>query len=453
MADVERVDVLVIGGGSGLTAAHYALQDDRSAALVEARPEFLGGTCLTRGCIPTKQIIQSTHVMRVVRAAGDFGVELDQSSVQVDFGRIMRSMRERRETSSGKVRSWVEDKMTPVFERVRFVGEKRIETESGRLIEGERVFIACGGKPTVPPIAGIENVDYLTNEGVLDLEEQPERIVIVGGGYIGCEFAHFFEGLGSVVTIVQSRDRLLPDEDEEISELFTEAFKERATLYLGARAEKVRKEYGAVVLTLESGEEVRGDALVVATGRESNAESLELGATGVEIDEKGWIKVDEHLRTTHRDVFAYGDCIGKAMFKHTSSFEGKLAYDNAFGAERVMDYTANPHAVFSEPQVAGVGLTEQACREMGLKYRTASKPYDSIAKGEIVGSPPGVCKAIVEEGTGRVLGCHIAGPNAVLMIHEVVAVMARGGTAADIAGVIHVHPSMGELVEGVFGSF
>jgi mycothione reductase len=189
----------------------------------------------------------------------------------------------------------------------------------------------------------------------------------------------------------------------------------------------------------------------VATGRRPNTDDLDLERTGVELDEHGFVTVDAELRTSHPEIYAYGDVIGQAMFKHTSSYEGELAYRNSQGASIKVDYAANPHAVFSDPQIGSVGLTEQACKERGLRYRVARKDYADIAKGEIIGAPPGFAKLLVEEGTDRILGFHMVGPSAADLIHEVVIAMnAAGGTSALVRDSIHVHPTLAELIKRVF---
>jgi len=388
-----------------------------------------------------------------VRTAGEFGIELDQSSVRPDLARIMRTIRQRRAESAKGVREWVEQSMTPFFGEARFIDDRLIEIDGDRRVRAERVFIASGAKPAIPPLDGLESALYHTNQSLLELDEQPRELLILGGGYIGCEFGHFFASLGTAVTIVDSGDRLLKSEDADVRRVFTEAVGERMSLELGARGVAVRGVGGGVELDIDrSGvvSKLRGDALLIATGRAPNSGSLDLDKTGVETDGDGWVRVDERLRTTNPNIFAYGDCIGRAMFKHTSSYEGELAYRNAMGDSREVDYTANPHAVFAEPEIGSVGLTERECRERGLKCKTAQVGYDGVAKGQILGSPPGLAKAIVEEGSGRILGFHMAGPHSAILIHEIVALMSKGGTAADVRGMIHVHPSIPELVEKVF---
>jgi dihydrolipoamide dehydrogenase len=447
-------DVAVIGGGSGLTAASYALDDDRSVALIDSRPDALGGTCVNRGCIPTKGLIQAANTMAAVRDAARFGIDLDQTSVRADAARIFKQVRERRVEDAKGVRDWVESTMTPFFGAARFVGDKLIEMDDGRRLSADKIFIACGARPAVPPITGIDRIDYLTNESALELDDAPDSIVIVGGGYIGCEFGHFFASLGARVTIVDPSERRLLREDDDIGDLFTEAFGRRVALKLNARAAAAEPTDAGVELTIErpdgSTETVSAERLMLATGRASNAPGLDPAATGVDLDDKGWVVVDEHLRTSHADIYAYGDCIGSAMFKHTSSYEGKLAYDNAFGADRTVDYAANPHAVFSDPEIAAVGMTERQARDAGLDVRVAKASYADVAKGRIVGSPPSLAKLIVENGTDRIVGFHIAGPHAAILIHEVVVAMSAGLPAAAVRDAIHVHPSLPELVQHVF---
>ncbi len=449
----EHFDVAVVGGGSGLTAAHYAVQDGKSVALIDALPDALGGTCVNRGCLPTKGLVAVADVLRTVRTADGFDISVPQNDVRVDFASVMRRIRDQRAKRARGVRSWVEDAMTPYFGRARFVGEKLLEMDDGRRLTAERIFLAPGARPAVPPIEGIDDVSYLTNVSALELETLPERMVVIGGGYIGCEFAHAFDAFGVAVTILHADAERLLSEDHDIGDIFTEALGRRVRLELGCRATSIEQVGGGVRVGYRRGDErgaVEGDAVLVAAGRAPNTAELELDATGVRTDERGWIDADDCLRTSHPDIFAYGDCIGRAMFKHTSSAEGFVAYRNAHGDDRAMSYDANPHAVFSDPEIGAVGLTEQACREQGLSYRTASVPYDDIAKGQILGSPPGLAKVIVEEGSQRILGFHLAGPNAAILVQEVVLAMSTGATASAIRDAIHVHPAMSELVHAAF---
>lgn len=455
MTQTRHFDVAVIGGGSGLTAAYHAHQAGKRVALIEAQPHALGGTCVNRGCIPTKGLLQSAEVMKTIREAETFGLTLDQSSVRVHFDRIMQRMREQRADNATGAKQWVDGALTPFYSHVRFIGDKLLETDDGQRISADKFFIASGARPVIPPIDGLDAAGYLTNEGVLELTTQPERLVILGGGYIGAEMGHFFATLGTEVTLVDSGQTLL-SEDHEVSELFTQEFGRKVRLLMGSRAVRAVREGTSKGLEITRGENsepitVLADEILIATGRRPNSDALSLDKTGVEIDDKGWIRVDESLRTSHPDIYAYGDIIGQAMFKHTSSYEGELAYRNSQGASEEVSYRANPHAVFSDPQIGAVGLTEHECQRQGLRYKVARKEYADVAKGKIVGAPPGFAKLLVEEGSERILGFHMIGPQAADLVHEVaVAINAGDGSAALIRRTIHIHPTLSELVRGVF---
>lgn len=459
-AEPERFDVLVLGGGSGLTAAYYAEQDGKSVALVDERPGALGGTCVNRGCIPSKGLIQAAEVLKTIREAGRFGIHLPQDQVRVDFKALTDQVRERRSKGAEGTRGWVDSSFTPFYGHARFVAERTVEvqTEDGpRRVSGGKVFIATGARPAVPPIPGLKDIPYHTNETIFDIEEQPGSIVILGGGYIGVEFGHFFSTLGTDTTVIESLSCLLR-EDDDVRSVFTKNFqaKENVTLLNGTRAVQAIQEDGRVgflVRKKDSDDEptrVLADAVLVAVGRVPNTDRLDLDAAGVETDERGWIRVDDHLRTTHPDVYAYGDVIGQGMFKHTSSKEGLVAYRNSQGGDRVMDYTANPHAIFSDPQIGSVGLTEAEAREQGLDVTVVKKDYDGVMKGQIVGSPPGLAKLLVEKGTDRILGFHLVGPHAADLVHEVVVAMENGLPAQAVRDAIHIHPTMPELIHTVF---
>lgn len=455
MADMQKFDVIVIGGGSGLTAAYYARRDGKSVALVESNPNALGGTCVNRGCIPTKGLMQAAQVMNTVRSAHHFGIELDQTTVHADFGRILQSVRDRRANDAAGVKEWVDDAFTPFYSRVRFVDDKVLETEAGERLTGDMIFIASGAKPFIPPMPALDEDDVWTNEDVLELEHQPDSLIVLGAGYVGAELGHFFVSLGTDVTLIDSGEPLAR-EDEDVRELFSKEFARRVRLLSGYSAERAiqqGRQKGFALKHLETGasSKVLADQILVAAGRAPNNDDLRLDRTGVKTTDAGWIEVDAYLRTSHPDILAYGDAIGQAMFKHTSSYEGEVAYDNSQGVERTVSYAANPHAVFTEPQIGSVGLTEEACRQRGLDYRATKKDYTSVAKGRIIGAQAGFAKLLSEDGSGRLLGFHMIGPQAADLVHEVVVAMSAGLTVKDVQRAIHIHPTLPELIDSVFG--
>jgi mycothione reductase len=278
----------------------------------------------------------------------------------------MDTIRKWRTDAASGVKSWVDQAFTPFYGRAQFVADKILEMEDGTQLTGDKIFIASGASPAIPPIPGLEEAGYWTNETVLEQNNQPESLIILGGGYIGCEFGHFFATLGTRVTVVDYSKCLLR-EDDDVRALFTHEFGKKVELILEAEATEAMQTEGqrGFVVKQKDGttRTLLADALLVATGRRPNTETLALDKTGVESDDKGWVQVDSHLRTSHPDIYAYGDVIGQAMFKHTSSYEGELAYRNSQGASLDVSYRANPHAVFSDPQIGAVGLTERACQE------------------------------------------------------------------------------------------
>lgn len=456
MTDPQHFDVVVMGGGSGLSAAYHAEADGKSVAVVEARPEALGGTCVNRGCIPTKGLIQSAEVLTTIRRAADFGIHVDLSTLRVDFGAIMDTIRRRRASEAASTKRWVDETFTPYYGRAHFVSDRVLELDDGRRVSGDTIFLATGARPAIPPIPGLDGVGYWTNETVLELDSQPDSLAILGGGYIGCELGHFFATLGTRVTVID-REACLLREDDDVRELFTRQFADAVHLISRTEATRVHDNHGAIELELDGPDgaprSVTADALLVATGRRPNTDRLSLDTTGVEVDDRGWIRVDRHLRTTAPGIFAFGDVIGQGMFKHTSSTEAELAYRNSQGAALEMSYHANPHAVFSNPQIGSVGLTQRECDERGLRYSVARTDYADIAKGRIIGSPPGFAKVLVEEETDRILGCHVIGPQAADLIHEVVLAMStEDGRARLVRDTIHTHPTLSELIHTAFAA-
>lgn len=454
----ESHDVLILGGGSGLTAAYHAEADGLDVGIVEPGP--LGGTCVNRGCIPTKTLIETANVATTIQNADAFNVHLDQDAVDVDFRSLMRRMRSMRKDNVANSDAWVtnSDALTLYRDRARFVDDRTVELDEGGIrLEGDTAFITTGARPLVPPIDGLEEVPYLTNRTILnDLEQQPDELIIVGGGYIGLEFAYFFSALGTDVTILEGNKTLAKPEDRDIAEALTEHVREYATVHLDTFATRVEQTPDGVRVEGErDGETLQatGDDVLLAAGRRPNTEELNLEVTGVETTERGWIDVDERLQTDNPDVYAYGDVIGQGMFKHTSSYEGELAYLNSQGAAKTVTYEANPHAVFTRPRVAGVGLTEEQANATQRETHVATIGYEGAAKGQIVQAEDAFMKAIVDVDTREILGFHVLGPEADTLVHEVVVAMTAGdGTVENVTNAIHVHPTLSELVHTLFAN-
>lgn len=463
---MDEFDFLVIGSGSGLDVANVAANQGQSVAVVEKGP--LGGTCLNRGCIPSKMLLYHADVLETIERAGEFHIDADVSDVA--FADIVNEVNGEVDADAESIRRGLRSSSQhELFEGTgRFVDDRTVELvdgdDEGMRLRAETVLIAAGTRPSVPDINGIENVDYLTSTEALQLETVPDQFVIVGGGYIAAELGHFFGTFGSDVTIIGRRPNLLPEADEEIAEAFTGRYAGRFTVHTGHAATSVFEEDGA--LTVEArpyeygdsggvveGEEVvtaTGDELLIATGRVPNSDTLHLGATGVETDERGFIETDEYLRTTADGVWALGDIVGEYLLKHNANHEAQAVARNIFGDElQPVDYTAMPFAVFASPEVAGVGAREEELQEARREYAVNTYRYEDTGRGDAM-KAEGFVKVLIDL-EGAILGCHIIGPDASTLIQEVVVALKAGsGTVQDIRTSVHIHPALPEVVQRAF---
>ncbi|MXR51760.1 dihydrolipoyl dehydrogenase [Halovenus sp. WSH3] len=466
---MDEYDFLVIGSGSGLDVANAAVNQGQSVAVVEKGP--LGGTCLNRGCIPSKHLLYHADVLETIERAEEY--HIDAEVTDVDFSRIVREVNEEVSADSDSIRRGLSS--SPDHDlydgEARFIDERTVEIsggeDDGARMRAETVLIAAGTRPTIPDIEGIEDTDYLTSTEALQLESPPERLVIVGGGYIAAELGHFFGTFGSEVTIIGRRPNLLPDADEEVAEAVTERYADRYTVHTGHAATAVSQdgdeitveakpyEYGDDAGTVDDeGVSVTGDELLVAAGRRPNSDTLNLDATGVETDDRGFIETDEYLRTTAEGVWALGDIVGEYLLKHNANHEAQTVVRNLFRDDLTpVEYSVMPWAVFASPEVAGVGATEAELREAGREYATRTYEFDQTARGDAMHAD-GFLKAIIDLD-GEILGCHIIGPDASTLIQEVVVAMTAGsGTVQDIRESVHIHPALSEVVQrGFSGQF
>lgn len=445
----EKFDLIVIGSGSGLDVANAAAQQGMKVAVIEK--DRMGGTCLNRGCIPSKLLLHSADVMETIKNAGTFGINV--GSVTVDFEKIMKRTYGIVDPDAEGIRRAFDGIDNPKLfpHQCRFVGKKTIAA-GGKTITADKILIASGARPGVPKIDGLEGSGYITSDEALRLKRQPEVLTIIGGGYIACELGHFFGSLGTKVNIIQRRNVLLVDEDEEVAKKFTEVFAKKHNVYTGHRPESVAKRNGNFIVRAGDAAgktiEVESDQLLVATGRVPNSDTLDLGKTGVRTDKEGFIVVDEHLETNVEGIFALGDAVGRYPFKHAANHEAQYAYRNIVRPQKKVpvDYAAMPHAVFTSPQVAGAGYTEQELREKGMHYAKSIYPYISTAMGEALEDRDGFVKLLVSPHDRKILGCHIIGSEASVLIHEVLVAMKAGGTIDAIANTVHIHPALSEVV-------
>jgi len=448
----SHYDVLVIGGGTGNNVAAAAADAGLETALVEPGP--LGGTCLNRGCNPSKMLIQAATAANHVRDAEKFF--LDASLDDIDYEAIIDDMDETLSPlAEGMEDSYREkEHLTLYKDEATFVDERTVDVDGERL-SAEKVVVAAGSRPLVPPIDGLDTVDYMTSQEALYRREQPESLVILGGGYIAVELGYFFESLGTDVKIVEMMDSLVPREDPDVSSTFTEIAEQRHEVYTGHRATAVESNGDSVTVhaETEAGDEaaVSGDELLVALGRRPNTDTLQVDAAGIETDDRGFIVTNDHLETSADGVWAQGDIADNAMFKHSGDYETQVTIENVVhDGEREADFTAMPHAIFTEPQMAGVGKTEAELAEAGQEYVVGREELPSTPMGRAKKLDDGFVKVLAAPD-GEILGCHMLGYEASTMIHEVVVAMRAGsGDVTDITETIHAHPTLNKVVEYAF---
>lgn len=441
-----KYDLIVIGAGSGLNVMSVAAARGLKVAIVEDGP--MGGTCLNRGCIPSKILIHTADVMQTIKDAGKFNIKV-KGDVSVDFEKVME-------------RSWIVDKdaeeieasirkapnITLYKERARFVGPKTLKVEDGE-ITADKILIAAGTRPSLPPIEGLDKVPYMTSREILRVKKLPKELIVIGGGYIAVELAHFFNLMGSKVTVLQRSGVLLRHEDEEISKKFTDIFAKQLDLRLNFSFAKVEKKGGKIVVYDKEGNSVEGTHLLVATGRIPNTDILDVEKTGVKTNKHGYIECNEYMETNVEGIWTLGDIAGKYLFKHSANLESEYVSHNMFNPQHKVkvDYTAMPHAIFSYPQVAGVGYTEQELKKQGKQYLVGRYMYKDSGMGLALQEKDGFVKFLADN-QGKILGCHILGPEASTLIHEVLVSMKRGsGTLNDIIRTVHIHPALSEVVE------
>jgi mycothione reductase len=451
---MKQYDLVVIGSGCGMNIVDEALANGLRVALVDRGP--LGGTCANTGCIPSKMLIFAADRIAEIQEARQLGVTA--TIERIDFGSIMERMRKPILENQKHMRQGLaETKGLDFYEGTgRFVADYTVEVNGAR-IKGDKVFLASGSRPFIPPIKGLEGVEYLTNETVLQLKDRPESAIIIGGGYIAVEYGHFLAAMGVKVTILEMADRLILAEEAEISGILKKSLSQRMDVYTGVQAEEVNADGTGVIVKVDDVKaarkrEFRAEKVLVAVGRRSNADTLAVANTGIELDRRGFIKVNGYLETTKKGIFAVGDANGQQMFTHVANVEASLAAHNAIHGARIeMDYNAAPHAVYSHPQIASVGLTEEAARK-GHKVLVGRAGYSDVAQGEAMMEMDGFAKAVVEADSGRLLGFHIIGPYAPILIQEVVNAMTSGGGIDQITKSMHIHPAISELIPAALAS-
>ncbi|MFZ5874981.1 MAG: dihydrolipoyl dehydrogenase [Nitrospirota bacterium] len=442
--------LLVLGGGPGgyvaaLRAAHLGAR----VTVIESRG--LGGTCLHRGCIPTKALVATAGVLTTIRRAKEFGVRASDQ-VAVDLADVVsRKNRLVRSQTQGIEHLFKAAKISLVRGVGALTGPRsavvRDAEGRSRSIEGDAVIVATGSEPSRPALFPFDGERVLTTDDALDLTRLPSSVVIVGGGVTGCEFACIFRALGAQVTVIEQVPRLVASEDEAISALLLREMKKQGiTVRLGTGVTRVEAAEHDVRVELSSGDAVSAERVLVAVGRSLNSGEIGAAAAGLRVGARGEVVVTDDLETGVDGVWAIGDVIGRKQLAHAASAQGEVAVERAMGRAARMAWDRIPAGIFTAPEIGSVGLTEAQARASGGPIAVGEFPFRGLAKAHVVGEIAGFVKVVAAEDTGRVLGVHIIGPHAAELIHEAVVAMQAGARVDDVIQAIHVHPTLAEVV-------
>ncbi|MCW2529793.1 MAG: mycothione reductase [Pseudonocardiales bacterium] len=447
---VAQFDLIVVGSGSGNTVINHEMSHWQIALVEESK---FGGTCLNFGCIPTKMYVYAADVASTVRHADRYGIDATLDRARwADirdriFGRIDPiSQNGRDHRHAGK--------HTRLFEsHAEFTSPTSLRLGTGEELSSERIVIASGSRASIPDLVTDSGVAYETSDTIMRLEELPERLIILGGGYIAAEFAHIFSALGTHVTLLVRGAQLMSRLDGSISRRFTDVAHGKWDLRCHAQIASLTSAddgSGEVRIALADGTSVAGDTLLVATGRVPNSDRMGLDVAGVEVDEHGRVVVDEFQRTTVSGIWALGDVSSADQLKHVANQDARVVAHNLVHPQAMMksNHHAVPSAVFTEPQIASVGMTEEQAVAAELDYVSAVQTYGSTAYGWAMEDTTGVCKLLCERSTGRLLGAHLMGPQASLLIQPLIQAMSFGQRVSELASHQYwIHPAMTEVVE------
>lgn len=445
---MRHYDLAILGTGSGNTIVTKEM-DDWTVAIVE--PWTFGGTCLNRGCIPSKMFIHAADVAHTAKTGHRYDVQSNVVDTHFPamrdriFGRIDPI------AVSGKAYREGLSNVDVYDQPAVFTGDHRIKSGEHEFT-ADRIVIAVGSHPTILPIPGIEGMEIDTSDTIMRLEDKPDSLIVLGGGTVAVEMAHLFDALGTKVTMVQRSNRLMSKEDVAIGERITEVFRDRGIdVHTGVKPTAIRKDGNTFVLTLDSGEEVRGERVLAVTGRTPNTVNMHCELTGVELDSRGKVKVNTRLETSAPTIWALGDCVDLSLdLKHIANAHARTIKHNLIHPDDQRDlYLPNePRATFSQPEIASVGLTEQEAKDQGLDVIVHTQEYGHAAYGWALEDTTSFMKVIVDRASRKLLGAHIIGPQASILIQLFVMGMTWDITVDDLATKqIWPHPALSEVVE------
>ncbi|MBR1704778.1 MAG: dihydrolipoyl dehydrogenase [Clostridia bacterium] len=441
--------ITVIGGGpGGYIAAIRAAQLGATVHLVEK--ESLGGTCLNVGCIPTKALIHTAEKFQELTKEANNGLCIDKASV--DWARLQKHKNQVVKKLVRGVKGLEAANGVQVHGGAATLKDgKTVLLEDGSELVSDVIILATGSSPAVIPFEGHDLPGVVDSTGALSFEELPEKLCILGGGVIGCEFAYLFNALGVDVTVIEMMPQILPPVDESAAYVLREELTKQGIKFrTDTKLEKVEQNGEGLLVFTSSGdlkEQFECDKFIVAIGRRPNTKGIGLEDAGVAVSERGFIEVNENFETSVPGIFAIGDCNGQIMLAHAAEEQGVAAVEHAMGETPTYDGSVCPSCIYTSPECAAVGLTEQAARNAGLSYKVGLFPLAGNGKALIEGDQTGFVKIITEEATGKILGAHLVGPRVTDMVGELAVAMRLGATAADVAETIHPHPTVSESIK------
>jgi dihydrolipoamide dehydrogenase len=458
---MKEYDVIAIGTGSAMNILEAMLRENPSLKAAVIDKDDPGGICLTRGCIPSKILLYPAELLREIERASGLGIDVQVK--KPDLQMIMNRMRhliweDIEAIRDGLNRSKNIDYYPAVAE---FVSPYTLKV-GDNTIRSRMILLCTGSKPLIPAVMGLEETGYITSDSILKLSQLPQSIAIIGAGYIAAEYGHFLSAMGSKVTVIGRSSRILPEEEPEVSVLVRKSLEEHMTITTdhevveARRTPEGRKSVIAVSRLDGKSMEIVADEILVAAGRGPNTDVLHPERGGVTTDKNGWIIVNEYLETSQRNIWAFGDAKGKYPFKHVANYESLVVYHNAvLKAGIKVDYHAVPHAVFTHPEIASAGLKEkEAIEQYGEEnVLIGIQRYQDVAKGQAMAVKDFFVKVIVDGRAMKILGAHIIGPHASILIQEIVNLMYTPERSAQpILEGMHIHPALNEVVERAFRS-
>jgi len=458
---MKRYDLILIGTGSGMEIVAAMIQDNPNLRVAVIDKDAPGGICLTRGCIPSKLLIYPASVVRTIEKSREFGITTEIK--HLDFRAIMTRMRSIIDSDSNMIGNRLSQTKNIDYypEQAEFTAPYTIKVGK-ETITSEMILLSIGSRPSIPLVEGLQETGYLTSDTILEINQLPRSIAIIGGGYIAAEYSHFLSAMGAKVTIIGRNPQFIPEEEPEISALAKRELQKHVTILTNHEVRKVEAANKGKKLTVvdrynKKRTEILTEEILVATGRAPNTDILHPEKAGIKTDSNGFIIADEYMQTSQPNIWVLGDADGKFLFKHVANREAQIVYYNAALKKKIkMDYHAVPHAVFTNPEIASVALKEQEAVDKFGKNNVliGFYKYADTAKGEAMALKDDFVKVIVNRNNGQILGAHIIGPEASVLIQEVINLMyTENQNSAPLNRAMHIHPALSEVVARAFQSF